>query len=393
MSADREVAPGAPVRHDGIPLSVPDVGPAEKALVAEALDAGWVSSAGPYLGHFEEDVAAACEVGYAVACASGTAALHVALIVAGVQPGDLVLTSSLSFIAPANAIRYCGAEPVFFDAEPEHWQIDPERLAAWLQERCTPGPSGKPVDRRSGRRIGALLPVHILGHPFDADPIVELARRYELPLVEDAAEGLGARYKGRPLGGFGDVAALSFNGNKMVTSGGGGMLLTDDGPMAERAWYLTTTAKDDPVEYVHGEVGFNYRLTSLQAALGTAQLRRLGELVARKQAIAARYREGLAGVGAVSFMTDAPWAANSWWMPTILVRGGSRTLLRTLAADGIQTRPIWQPLHRSPAHRGAEVVGGGVAERLSDGSLSLPCSPSLTEADQDRVIAAVRAAL
>jgi perosamine synthetase len=373
-----------------IPLSVPDIGAAERALVDEALAAGWVSSAGPYVDRFEAATAARCGVAHAVACASGTAALHVAVLLAGVRPGDLVLTSSLSFIAPANAIAYCGASPVFVDADAEHWQLDAALADAWLSERCAPGADGRPVDRVTGRRVAAILPVHILGHPFDADAVVEVARRHGLPIVEDAAEGLGARYRDRPLGGFGDLAALSFNGNKIVTSGGGGMLLTDDPALADRARHLTTTAKDDPVEYVHDEVGFNYRLTSLQAALGLAQLGRLDELVARKHAIAARYAAGLADVDGVTLMPQAPWARSSWWLPTVLVRGGSRPLLRALAAEGIQTRPIWQPLHRSRAHARAEAIGGAVADRLAAESLSLPCSPGLSEADQERVIAAVR---
>jgi perosamine synthetase len=381
----REIAPGAPPAAGFVPLTVPDVGEAEQRLVAQALADGWVSSAGPYVDRFEGEAAARVGVPHAVACASWTAALHVALLLAGVRPGDEVVTSTLTFVAPANAIAYCGAHPVFVDAEPDYWQIDAARLEAFLDAA---GPEMR--NPATGRRIAAVLPVHVLGHPFDADAVVGVAHRHGLPVVEDAAEGLGATYRGRPLGGLGDLAALSFNGNKIVTSGGGGMLLTSDSARAERARYLTTTAKDDPLEYIHGEIGFNYRLTGLQAALGIAQMERLDEFVAAKRAIAERYAAGLAEVPGISLMPEAPWAQSSFWLYTVLVAGGSRQALRALVDERIQARPLWQPLHRSPAHAGAQVVGGEVADRLYAEGLSLPCSTGLTEDDQARVIEAVR---
>jgi perosamine synthetase len=381
----REIAPGAPPAAGFVPLTVPDVGEAEQRLVAQALADGWVSSAGPYVDRFERDTAARIGVPHAVACASGTAALHVALLLAGVRPGDEVVTSTLTFVAPANAIAYCGAHPVFVDAEPDYWQIDAARLEAFLDAA---GPELR--NPATGRRIAAVLPVHVLGHPFDADAVLGVARRHGLSVVEDAAEGLGATYRGRPLGSLGDLAALSFNGNKIVTSGGGGMLLTSDTAQAERARYLTTTAKDDPLEYIHGEIGFNYRLTDLQAALGSAQMQRLDELVAAKRAIAERYAAGLADVPGISLMPEAPWAQGSFWLYTVLVEGGSREALGALVDERIQARPLWQPLHRSPAHAGAQVVGGEVADRLYAEGLSLPCSTGLTEEDQARVIEAVR---
>ncbi len=300
--------------------------------------------------------------------------------------------STLSFVAPANAIRYAGAHPVFVDAEPDFWQIDPALVHSFLDSECERR-DGAVFNRTTGRRVAALLPVHVLGHPYDADAISAVARDFGLPVVEDAAEGLGARYRDTPLGRLGDLGALSFNGNKIVTSGGGGMIVTGDEQLAARARYLTTTAKDDPIEYVHGEVGFNYRLTNVAAALGAAQLTRLGEFVERKQAIAARYADALAGIDGVTAMPEAPWASSSYWMYTVLVEGGSRPLLRALGDARVQARPVWQPLHQSPAHRGAQVVGGGVAERIHGQALSLPCSTSLEPAQQERVIEVLEASL
>lgn len=392
----REVAPGAPAAAGQVPLCVPEVGETERAFVDETIRTGWVSSAGPFVDRFEGAAADVVGARHAIATTSGTAALHVALLLAGVGPGDEVPVSTLTFIAPANAIRYVGAHPVFVDAEPEYWQIDAEKLRSFLERECERRAEGV-VNRRTGRRVAALLPVSILGHPYDADSIRELAREFGLPVVEDAAEGLGARYRDVPVGRLGDLSALSFNGNKIVTSGGGGMLLTDDDGLADRARYLTTTAKDDPIEYVHGAVGFNYRLSNVHAALGYGQLLRLGAFVEDKRRIAAAYAQGLDGVPGITLMPEAPWAFSTYWMLTVLVDEqafgmDSRLLLRSLAASGIQTRPIWQPMHRSPAHAGAQATPCDVAERLHARAISLPCSVSLTPEDQARVIEAIRGA-
>jgi perosamine synthetase len=391
----REIAPGAPAVAGEIPLAVPDVGEAERAYVDEVMRSGWVSSAGPFVDRFEEAAAETVGRAHAVATVTGSAALHVALLLAGVRPGDEVPVSTLSFISPANAIRYCGAHPVFIDAEPDYWQIDAERLAEFLA-RCTRR-DDMLVNPATGRRVAALLPVGILGHPFDADAIRSLADEYGLPVVEDAAEGLGARFRDEHVGHLGHISALSFNGNKIVTSGGGGMVVTDDAAGAQRARYLTTTAKDDPVEYVHGEIGFNYRLSNVSAALGYGQLERLGEFVEAKRRIASAYTDAFADLDGITAMREAPWATSTFWMFTVTVdqaRFGmdSRALLRTLAGRGIQARPLWQPLHLSPAHAGAQATPSPVAERLHATALSLPCSVALSADDQARVLDAIRRA-
>jgi perosamine synthetase len=331
-----------------------------------------------------------------VATTSGTAALHTALLVAGVEAEDEVLVSTLTFIAPANAIRYAGAWPVFIDAEETTGQMDPARVAEFLEGSCVRR-GGVLRNSQTGRRVRAILPVDVFGHPVDADPIRELARGHGLVVVEDATEALGASYKGRPAGRLSDIACFSFNGNKIVTTGGGGMIVTDDARMAERARYLTTQAKDDPIEFVHGAVGFNYRLTNVLAAVGVAQMERLEEFVDRKRAIAARYGEALGSLPGLTMVGEAAWARASFWMSNVRVDSGrfgmgSRDLLRRLEEARIQARPLWQPIHRSPAHAGGIRVGGEVADRWNREALTLPCSVGLTEEQQTRVIQAVTSA-
>lgn len=377
-----------------IPLSVPEIRGNEWLYVRECLDTGWVSSAGAFVDRFEASVAAAAGTRYAVATTSGTAALHVALLLAGVEQDDEVLVSALTFIAPANAIRYVGAWPVFIDAEAEFGQMDAVRAAAFLTDECTQR-DGALYNRSTGRRVRAVLPVHVLGHPVDLDPLLGVARRFGLTVIEDATESLGARYRGRPVGHLGDIACFSFNGNKLLTTGGGGMIVTDDESVARRARYLTTQAKDDPLEYIHHAIGYNYRLTNIQAAMGVAQMEQLPEFLTAKRTIARRYADALASLPGLKPMREAAWAESAWWMYTIQVDPSgygmdSRALMHSLEHRQIQTRPLWQPLNRSPAHA-ASARPCPIAEHLNRVSLSLPCSVGLTGAMQDRVIDALRA--
>lgn len=368
----------------------------ETRYLRECVETNFVSSVGPFVDRFEAGFVERIGTRSAVATVNGTSALHVALLVAGVGPDDEVLISTLTFIAPVNAVRYVGASPVFIDAEPEYWQLDIRRIAEFLERSCE-WRGGELRNRATGRRVRALLPVHILGHPVDMDPLLELAGRFGLVVIEDATESLGARYKGRAVGHLGDVACFSFNGNKVITSGGGGMLVTDREEWGARARYLTTQAKDDPIEFVHGAIGYNYRLTNLQAAVGCAQMERLDDHIAAKRRIASRYTAALADLPGITPMSEASWAFSAYWMYTILVdpaRFGmdSRRLLRCLKQGRIQSRPLWQPAHLSPSQRGVPRAECPIAERLNREALSLPCSVGLTEADQDRVIAAVRTA-
>jgi perosamine synthetase len=370
-------------------LIVPEIRGNEWKYVKECLDTNWVSSVGSYVGRFENMVAAQAGTKYAIATVNGTAALHIALLLAGVQADDEVVVSSLTFIAPANAIRYVGAWPVFIDAEPRYWQIDPAGVVDFLEKGCRW--DGQALrNRLTGRRVKAILPVHILGHSADLDPILAIAAKYALPVIEDATEGLGARYREKSLGGIGHAGCFSFNGNKIITTGGGGMLVTNNAEWAARARYLTTQAKDDPIEYVHNAIGYNYRLTNVLAAMGCAQMEQLDTYVEAKRQIARRYQESLESLPGIRLPEEAEWAFSTFWLYTILVDEkespiDSRALLRELGVRKIQTRPLWQPIHRSPAHS----LSGGPpcpnSEVLHAQAISLPCSVGLTRSAQSYV--------
>lgn len=381
--------PGAPAEAGGISLCVPYLGGNELAYLEECIRTNFVSSVGPFVERFERAVAAYVGRRHAVATVSGTAALHVALLVAGVETDDEVIVPTLTFIAPVNAIRYAGAWPVFIDAESSHFQMDVGRLNEFLELHCERS-GGVLRNRATGRRVRAIMPVHVLGHPVDMDPVLELARQYGLAVVEDATESLGAQYKGRMVGTLGASACFSFNGNKLITTGGGGMLVTDDAELAKRARYLTTQAKDDATEFIHGAVGFNYRLTNVAAAMGCAQMERIDQHIAAKRQIAARYDEYFAKIPGVRPMRQAPWASSVFWLYTILLDaevfpGSSRPLMRALEARGVQSRPLWQPVHMSPAHTPND-ARCPVAELLQRDALSLPSSVGLCMEDQRRVM-------
>lgn len=386
--------PGAHAPEGFIPLCIPEVRSNEWKYVKECLDTGWVSSVGPFVDRFEQEFANYLGIRNAVATVNCTSALHIALIVAGVRPGDEVLVSTLTFIAPANAIRYAGAWPVFIDAEPDYWQMDPARLKAFLENKCREI-KGELRNKTTGRRISAILPVHVLGHPVDMDPIIDIARHYNLIVIEDASESLGACYRGRKVGTLGDIACFSFNGNKIITTGGGGMIVTNNQDWSQKAKYLTTQAKDDPVEFVHGEIGYNYRLTNIQAAIGCAQLETLDNYISAKRRIAMKYKEHLGDVPGITAAPEAPWAFSTYWMYTVLIDAqlygsSSRMLLRSLGSEKIQTRPLWQPMHLSPAHAGSQSCSCNVAERLNRDALSLPSSVGLDDKSQTRVIMTIK---
>lgn len=389
--------PGAAVAAGGIPLCVPELRGNEWRYVKECLDTGWVSSVGPFVEQLEKSVADYVEAAHGVAMSTGTAALHIALLVAGVKPDDEVLVSDLTFIAPANAIRYANASPVLIDAEPVYWQMDIARAIDFLENQCK-WSEGKLVNKATGRRVSAIVPVHILGHPVDLDPLIEVANKYGLAIVEDATESLGGEYRGRKVGNLAhdipQMGCFSFNGNKIITTGGGGMLVTNDPALAAKAKYLSTQAKDDPIEYVHKETGFNYRLSNVQAALGCAQMELLDEFVTIKRSIAAEYAKAFANVPGVTIMPEADWARSIFWLNTVLIDEeeygeDSRALMKRLARRGIQARPLWEPLHRSQALPGVQSVGGEVADDINRRALSLPSSVGMTPEQVQEVIGAV----
>jgi perosamine synthetase len=353
----------------------------EWAYVKECIDTGWVSSAGSYVDRFEAMLAERTGVDHAVAVVNGTSALHVALQVAGVESGDEVIVPALTFVATANAVSYCGAVPHFADSERETLGLDPERLDGYLDGVLKEGSDG-PVNRHTGRPVRAIVPVHTFGHPVDMVPLLEVARRHDLAVVEDAAEALGSRYRGGPVGGQGDLAILSFNGNKTVTTGGGGAILTDDADLAEKARHLTTTAKvDDRRDYFHDRIGYNYRLPNLNAALGCAQLEKLPDLIERKRRLARRYRASFRGVRGVHVLEEPSFARSNYWLNALILdpdRAGERSALLDAASErGIEARPAWTLLADLPMYRDCPQMDLSMARSLQRRIVNVPSGASL----------------
>jgi perosamine synthetase len=368
-----------------IPLSVPVLRGNEWKYVKECLDTNWVSYVGPFVERFEKELAEKAGAKQCVATASGTAALHIALILAGVRPDDDVVMPGTTFVAPANAVRYCGAWPTLIDINASDWQVDVGQMADFLARGCSVR-NGQLCNKTTGRRIAALMPVHLLGGMCDLDAVAELATRYQLPLIEDGAECLGATYKGRAIGapcpayeGPFRLVATSFNGNKIVTTGSGGAIFSEDPVLAARARHLTTTAKADKIEFFHDEVGYNYRLTNVSAALGVAQLEKLTEYVETKRNIARRYATLFAGCDAIHIHPEPAGCQSTFWMYTVRLNRQARPLIDRLIERGIMARPIWVPLHRLPVFKNVFDVGSTVADDLYTQAISLPCSVSLSE--------------
>lgn len=379
MSVAKRLEPESePGRRAFIPVAEPSIGEREVELVAEAVRSGWVSSIGEYVTAFEDELASRCGVAHAIATSNGTTALHLALAVAGIGPEDEVIVPSLTFVATAAAVRYLGASPVFAESDAAHWCLDPTDVAS----RITP-------------RTRALVAVDLYGHPADMDALAEIATEHDLVVVEDAAEALGAVYRQRLAGGLGTLGVLSFYGNKLITTGEGGAVLTDDAALAERARLLRDHAMDPHRRYWHAEIGFNYRITNMQAALGVAQLERLDEFLAKKREIAAVYRAGLQDVPGVTLQEEAEWATSSWWMTTLRIEPnggvGRDELAARLRADGVDSRPAFVPLHLLPHLRQDGALP--VAEAVGSEGLSLPSSTSLTASELEWVIGSVRSGM
>ena len=375
----------ASLRMKRIYLSPPHMGEDERRLLLEAFDSNWVAPLGPHVDAFEAEMAAFIGAKHAVALSTGTAGLHLSLVMLGVEPGDEVITSTLTFAATANAIVYCGAHPVFIDSSPETWTMDPGLLAAEL-EACG----------RRGRLPKAVIPVDLYGQCADYDAIARVCANAGVPIVEDAAEALGATYRGRNAGTFGELGILSFNGNKIITTSGGGMLLTDNPRWAERARFLATQARDPAPHYQHSAIGYNYRLSNLLAAVGRGQLRGLPARVAARREINAFYRRELAGLEGITFMPVAPYGEWNGWLTCILVEpaafGATREDLRLhLEAHDIEARPVWKPMHLQPVFSGCRAIEGDVAARLFEHGLCLPSGSSLTADDRRRVVDTFRA--
>jgi dTDP-4-amino-4,6-dideoxygalactose transaminase len=382
-------------------LSPPDVGERERQLLLDAFDSNWIAPLGPHVDAFEREFAeflgapdarsgtqpvsrSGTQPG-AAALSSGTAALHLALLMLGVLPGDEVVVPTLTFVATANAVLYAGARPVFVDSDETTWNMDPALVDDLLAERA-----------RAGRLPAALIGVDLYGQCADWEPILESCAQYGVPVVDDAAEALGATYRGRAAGRFGKLGVFSFNGNKIITTSGGGMLVSDDEALVERARRLSTQSRDDAPHYEHSVVGFNYRMSNLLAAVGRGQLQGLPGKVARRRAIHSRYSEALASVPGLGFMPDAEYGKPTNWLTVITVDegtfGASPTAIREhLEGANIEARPAWKPMHRQPLFGAYEARGGRVADAIFRSGLCLPSGSAMTDADVDRVIDAVLA--
>jgi dTDP-4-amino-4,6-dideoxygalactose transaminase len=360
-------------------LSPPDVASSDRRAVSDAIDSGWVAPLGPEVDAFEEELAKVTGRTHGVALSSGTAALHLALLLSNVEPGDRVLVSTLTFSATVNAIRYVGAEPVFVDSDSETWNMDPSLLRVALDDGD----------------YAACIPVDIYGQCVDYSSIVPMCTERGVPIIEDAAEALGASHRGKPAGSFGVMAALSFNGNKIITTSGGGALVTDDGEWAERARFLATQARDPASHYQHSEIGYNYRMSNLLAALGRSQLSDLDRRVRARRGHNAAYREALGDLPGVEFMPEGPGSYSTFWLTCLTidpeVAGTDREEVRLhLESLDIESRPAWKPMHLQPVFETFKVYGGDVSARIFEHGLCLPSGSSLTEEDRRRVIAGVR---
>lgn len=367
--------------EEPIHLHAPAFEGKEWDYVRECLDTGWVSSVGRFVDEFERRLAEYTGVAHAVAVVNGTSALHVSLILAGVQRGDEVLVPALTFVATANAVAYVGAMPHFVDSEENTLGVDPEKLLDYLKEIVTLK-NGEAVNRFTGRRIKAVVPVHTFGHPVDMDPLLEVAARFGLSVVEDAAESLGSLYKDRHTGSFGQIGVLSFNGNKIVTTGGGGAILTNDREIARRAKHLTTTAKQShPWAFFHNETGFNYRMPNINAALGCAQLEQLDVFIERKRRLAGRYAEAFARVKGVKVFQEQPFARSNYWLNALILEPNyaqSRdAILQATHERGIMTRPAWTLMPKLPMYQHCPRMDLRVAEALEARIVNLPSSADL----------------
>ncbi|MCL6479862.1 MAG: LegC family aminotransferase [Peptococcaceae bacterium] len=372
-----------PADGESISLHEPLFAGNEWLYVKECLDTGWVSSVGKFVDLFEERIAEYTGVKRAVAVVNGTAALHICLKLAGVMPGDEVLVPALTFVATANAVTYCGAVPHFVDSEEKTLGIDPYKLDKYLQETAEIRTEGC-YNRQTGRRIRAVVPMHTFGHPVDLDRLVEVCRRYGLELVEDAAESLGSYYKGRHTGNWGKVSALSFNGNKIVTTGGGGAILTNDERLGRLAKHITTTARvPHGWAFYHDMVGYNYRLPNINAALGCAQLEQLPAFLEKKRRLAERYNKVFSGIEGVSFFTEPEFARSNYWLNVLLLddkySGERDNLLEQANAAGIRTRPAWVLMHKLHIYRDCPKMELSTAENLERRIINLPSSAFLGE--------------
>jgi len=380
-----------PVAKRMISLSEPEISGNEWKYIKECLDTGWVSSAGKYVNKFEKMTADYVGTKYAVAVVNGTAAIHLSLLTCDVKPDDEVIVPTLTFIAPVNTVRYCNAVPVFMDCEPETLCIDVQKTSDFISKKCEQRRDGYTYNKGTGRRIKAVIPVHIFGHPVDMNPLLEVCKRNNIDIIEDATESLGSEYKGKKTGSFGAAGCFSFNGNKIITTGGGGMVVTNNGTIAKKVRHLSTQAKKDNFEYDHDEIGYNYRLTNMQAAMGLAQMERIQEFVNIKRRNASIYSALLSEVKDVKFLWENAQVKSNFWFYTIKVaKRHKKKLINYLLSKNIQVRPVWKLIHTLPMYKGSQTYRIENAVKAYETCINLPCSLSLGKKEIEYVAGNIR---
>lgn len=366
-------------------LSSPHMGGAERKFVTEAFDTNWVAPLGPNVNGLEKDLAAflsSKEDIHVAALSSGTAALHLGLILLGVKAGDEVICQSMTFSASANPIAYQGAIPVFVDSEKDTWNMSPEFLEVAIKDRIA-----------KGKKPKAIIPVHLYGMPAKMDEIMAIANRYEIPVLEDAAEALGSHINGKKCGTYGVMSALSFNGNKIITTSGGGALVAHDAALAEKARFLSTQARDAAPHYQHSHIGYNYRMSNICAGIGRGQMEVLNERVQQRRANFEWYKKVLAEIDTVKFLETPENFYSNHWLTTVLIKHSSKTredLRLALEADNIEARPLWKPMHLQPIFKDAPFYGDGTAEALFSDGLCIPSGSNLTQEERDRILKVIK---
>ena len=370
-------------------LSGPNISGNEWKYVKDCLDTGWVSSVGAYVEKFEKMTADFAGAKYAVATSSGTTALHICLILSKIESGDYVIAPNVTFVASINAIKYTNADPILIDVDEQTWQMDLDILEKFLLEESEIK-NGYSVYKKDGRKIKAIMPVHVLGNMCDMDRLLAISEKYNLVVIEDSTEALGSYYKNKHAGTFGLLGTFSYNGNKIITTGGGGMIITDDEDLAKKAKHLTTQAKSDPFEYMHDEIGYNYRLVNTAAAMGVGQMELLPKFLQRKREIIAFYKKELEGVGDISFQKVEDNVKPNWWMPTIMTEK-QKPVLKILNDNKLQSRPFWVPMNKLP------IFKTNIYYTIDDRSnyvyqkcLSIPCSTNISNDQLASIVAKIK---
>jgi len=370
-------------------LSGPNLGGNELKYVTECIETEWVSSVGSYVSKFEEMLAEQSGSKYGIATSSGTTALHTCLNLHGVTREHYVITTNVTFVATLNSIKYTGASPILIDINEDTWQMDLNLLEKFLEEECAMQGNNL-VLKADGKVVKAIMPVHVLGNMCNMEKFMDIVSKYNLIVIEDATESLGSSYNGKHAGTFGSMGCFSFNGNKLITCGGGGMIVTDDEELARRAKHITTQAKSDPKEYFHDEIGYNYRLTNVAAAIGVGQMEQLPQFLKRKEEVKNFYFENLSGVGDIKFQHVQDHVVHNWWLFTIKT-SNMRTLLQNLNAEKLQSRPFWVPMNKLPMFKDDLYYNqNDVSGQVYQDCISIPCSTNIKDEEMERVVKVIR---